>query len=56
MTRSAESRKPIRRALVSVYHKEGLEKLLRQLGQSGVEILSTGGTYDYVTSLDLPCT
>lgn len=49
------NRKKIRRALVSVYHKEGLDQLLTLLGKEGVEIVSTGGTYDYVTSLGLPC-
>lgn len=46
----------IRRVLVSVYHKEGLDQLLHLLSENGVELLSTGGTYDYVTRLGLPCT
>ena len=34
----------IRRALVSVSNKRGLDELARALGRHGVEILSTGGT------------
>lgn len=37
-------RKPIRRALVSVYEKERLLELGRALSEAGVEILSTGST------------
>lgn len=46
-------RKQIRSALVSVYHKEGLGPLLSFLGESGVELYSTGGTRDYIESLGL---
>ncbi len=35
---------PIRRALVSVYDKTGLEELARALADAGVEIVSTGST------------
>ncbi len=38
------NRRPIRRALVSVYDKTGLEDLARGLAESGVEIVSTGST------------
>jgi len=48
-------KKEIRRALVSVYHKEGLDTLLRKLHALGVELLSTGGTQAFVESLGLPC-
>jgi phosphoribosylaminoimidazolecarboxamide formyltransferase/IMP cyclohydrolase len=37
-------RRPIRRALVSVYDKTGLEDLVRALAAAGVEIVSTGST------------
>lgn len=37
-------RKPIRRALVSVYDKTGLVELGKALSDSGIEILSTGST------------
>ncbi len=38
------NRKPIRRALISVYDKSGLVELGAALAESGVEILSTGST------------
>ncbi|MGC9666707.1 bifunctional phosphoribosylaminoimidazolecarboxamide formyltransferase/IMP cyclohydrolase [Planosporangium sp. 12N6] len=41
---SQESRRPIRRALVSVYDKAGLDELVRALADAGVEIVSTGST------------
>ena len=34
----------IRRALISVYRKEGIVEFARELNQYGIEILSTGGT------------
>lgn len=45
----------IKTALVSVYHKEGLDTLLHALHQEGVEFLSTGGTQQFIESLGLPC-
>ncbi|SER59953.1 phosphoribosylaminoimidazolecarboxamide formyltransferase / IMP cyclohydrolase [Propionibacterium cyclohexanicum] len=41
---SESTRKPIARALVSVYDKTGLEELGRALADAGVEIVSTGST------------
>lgn len=38
----------IHRALISVFHKGGLENILPQLAQLGVEIYSTGGTLKYI--------
>jgi phosphoribosylaminoimidazolecarboxamide formyltransferase/IMP cyclohydrolase len=40
----SESRRPIRRALVSVYDKTGLAELGAALSQAGVEVVSTGST------------
>jgi phosphoribosylaminoimidazolecarboxamide formyltransferase/IMP cyclohydrolase len=40
----ADSRRPIRRALISVYDKTGLESLARALAGAGVELVSTGST------------
>lgn len=34
----------VRRALISVYDKSGLEELVKALGEFGVEIVSSGGT------------
>ncbi|MFM7747527.1 MAG: bifunctional phosphoribosylaminoimidazolecarboxamide formyltransferase/IMP cyclohydrolase PurH, partial [Bacteroidota bacterium] len=42
---------PVRTALVSVYSKEGLEPLAKTLFESGVEIWSTGGTWDFLQNL-----
>ena len=41
---SDQGRRPIRRALVSVYDKTGLEDLGRALAAAGVEVVSTGST------------
>ncbi len=49
-------RRPIRRALVSVYDKTGLSELIRGLGGAGVDIVSTGKTAALVESLGLPVT
>ena len=48
--------KTLTRALISVYHKDGIEKIARKLIGSGVEILSTGGTYDFLKRLSIPVT
>ncbi|REF37418.1 bifunctional phosphoribosylaminoimidazolecarboxamide formyltransferase/IMP cyclohydrolase [Thermasporomyces composti] len=41
---ATDERRPIRRALVSVYDKTGLGDLARALAEAGVEIVSTGST------------
>lgn len=50
-----EDQKQIKTALVSVYHKDGLDDLLCELHRQGVQLLSTGGTQKFVESLGLPC-
>jgi phosphoribosylaminoimidazolecarboxamide formyltransferase/IMP cyclohydrolase len=45
------SNQKISRALISAYNKEGLEPLVRLLGEAGVEFVSTGGTQKYIESL-----
>jgi phosphoribosylaminoimidazolecarboxamide formyltransferase/IMP cyclohydrolase len=47
---------PIRRALVSVYDKSGLDDLVRGLADAGVELVSTGGSAARIASLELPVT
>ena len=47
--------KVIRRALVSVYHKDGLAEILTLLHQQGVEFVSTGGTRTFIEGLGYPC-
>lgn len=51
-----EEGKKIRRALISVYHKDGIDEMLQLLHREGVELLSTGGTHAYIEKLGLPCT
>lgn len=47
--------KVIRRALISVYHKDGLAEILALLHKEGVEFVSTGGTSAFIESLGYPC-
>lgn len=39
-----ELKKPVRRALLSVFYKDGIVELAKALSQNGAELLSTGGT------------
>lgn len=48
--------KPIRRALVSVYDKTGLEDLARGLHEAGVELVSTGSTAGRIAAVGVPVT
>jgi len=50
----SESKK-IKTALVSVYHKEGLDEIITKLHEEGVGFLSTGGTRQFIESLGYPC-
>ncbi len=52
----SEVRIPIKRALVSVYDKSGLDDLVRGLHDAGVELVSTGGSAALIESLGLPVT
>lgn len=45
----------IKTALVSVFHKDGLEEILAKLNNEGVEFLSTGGTQKFIESLGYKC-
>lgn len=47
--------KIIRKALVSVYHKEGLSEILAELHRGGVGFISTGGTRSFIEELGYPC-
>lgn len=47
--------KKIKRALISVFHKDGLSEILKTLNENGVEILSTGGTQSFIESQGIPC-
>ena len=50
----AETKK-IKTALVSVFHKDGLDALLKKLHEEGVKFLSTGGTQKFIEGLGYPC-
>ena len=56
MSDAADLRIPIRRALVSVYDKAGLDDLVRGLHDARVELVSTGGSAALIESLGLPVT
>ena len=47
--------KRIGRALISVYHKDGLEEIIRKLHRDDVRFVSTGGTQSFIESLGIPC-
>ncbi|WP_026534302.1 bifunctional phosphoribosylaminoimidazolecarboxamide formyltransferase/IMP cyclohydrolase [Arthrobacter sp. H14] len=49
-------RVPIRRALISVYDKTGLEELAQGLHQAGVAIVSTGSTAARISASGVPVT
>lgn len=48
--------KPIKTALISVFHKDGLEEILKKLNAEGVKLISTGGTQSFIESLGYECT
>lgn len=47
--------KKIKTALVSVFHKDGLDDILYMLHAQGVKFLSTGGTKTFIEGLGYPC-
>ncbi len=49
-------RRPVQRALVSVYDKTGLVDLARGLAAAGVEIVSTGSTASTIADAGIPVT
>ena len=46
--------KKIKSALISVFYKEGLEPVVQQLHELGIQIFSTGGTQKFIEDLGLP--
>ncbi len=48
-------KRQIKKALVSVYHKENLDEIITKLHALGVEFISTGGTKSFIESLNVPC-
>jgi phosphoribosylaminoimidazolecarboxamide formyltransferase/IMP cyclohydrolase len=49
-------RKQISSALISVYHKDGLDSIVQLLHELGVTIYSTGGTEAFIKKLGIPVT
>jgi phosphoribosylaminoimidazolecarboxamide formyltransferase / IMP cyclohydrolase len=45
---------PVRRALLSVFDKTGVEDFARQLHELGVELVSTGGTHKLIAAAGIP--
>lgn len=50
------TKRPVRRALVSVYDKTGLEDLARGLHEAGVTLVSTGSTAARIAAAGVPVT
>jgi len=48
------SQKHISNALVSVYSKDGLDRIVRKLHDLGISIFSTGGTQKFIGDLGIP--
>src|SRR5690606_33179225 len=46
----------IKRALISVFYKDNLQPIIQQLGQAGVEFISTGGTQKFIEEAGYPVT
>jgi len=47
--------KKITSALISVFYKDGLEPVVRELHNLGVTIYTTGGTQKFIEDLQIPC-
>src|SRR5437763_10423513 len=48
--------KKINAALISVYHKDGLEPIVKELHKQGVKIFSTDGTQRFIEGFGIPVT
>src|SRR5437773_12471771 len=48
--------KKIQSALISVYHKDNLEAIIRLLHSAGVKLYATGGTQEFIEKLNIPVT
>lgn len=48
-----DNQKTIRTALISVYHKDNLDKIVKLLADNRVTIYSTGGTMDFIQGLGI---
>ena len=50
------NKKKIKSALISVFHKDGLEPIVRELHKNNVTIYSTGGTEKFIKDIAIPVT
>ncbi|MEJ6737149.1 MAG: bifunctional phosphoribosylaminoimidazolecarboxamide formyltransferase/IMP cyclohydrolase [Flavobacteriales bacterium] len=50
------AQKKIKNALISVFHKDNLEPIIKRLNELGVTIYSTGGTQSFIEDLGAPVT
>ncbi|MES2930357.1 MAG: bifunctional phosphoribosylaminoimidazolecarboxamide formyltransferase/IMP cyclohydrolase [Patescibacteria group bacterium] len=48
--------KKITTALISVFNKDGLEPIIKELNRHSVRIISTGGTADFIRTFNIPVT
>jgi phosphoribosylaminoimidazolecarboxamide formyltransferase / IMP cyclohydrolase len=48
--------KKIKSALISVYHKDGLNEIIQKLNNLGIRFYSTGGTKEFIEGLKIPVT
>ena len=48
-------KKQIKTAHISVFHKEGIKDLLKKLDAENMKLLSTGGTQEFIKSLEYTC-
>ncbi len=46
--------KRINSALISVFHKDRLDEIVQLLSDLNITIYSTGGTFDFITKMDIP--
>ncbi len=51
---SMDQEKQIKSALIAVFNKEGIDPVVKQLHEQGVQLYSTGGTHEYIKGLGLP--
>ncbi len=51
-----DGQKRIHSALISVFHKDGLEPIIRELERTGVHLYSTGGTQSFIEGLGIKVT
>lgn len=51
-----EDNKKITSALISVFYKDGIDEIAKQLHAQGVKIFSTGGTRTFIEAMNIPVT